>query len=45
MNPWPFIVGAYAIALGSTAVAVLASWLAMRRAEREAAQLGRDREA
>ena len=34
MNPWPFVSAAYAVAFGATAVLVLVSWLAMRRAER-----------
>ena len=34
MNPWPFVVGAYAVTLGGAAVLALASWWAMRRAER-----------
>ena len=36
MNYWPFIIGAYAIALGATAVLLLRSWRSMRRAERAA---------
>lgn len=39
MNPWPFILGAYAVtALGVLALTV-GSWAAMRRAEAEAAKL------
>ena len=45
MNPWPFIVAAYALTLLATAGALLWSWIAMRRAEADAARLGRDREA
>ena len=45
MNPWPFIVAAYAISVAAVALLVLASWAAMRRAEAAAASLGRDREA
>ena len=45
MSPWPFIAGAYALTLLATAAVTLWSWLAMRRAEAEAAKLGRDREA
>jgi hypothetical protein len=41
MNPWPFVTAAYAIALGGTAVLVLWSWLAMRRAEAEANKVSR----
>ena len=33
MNHWPFVIAAYALALGSTFVLVLSSWAAMRRAE------------
>jgi len=41
MNPWPFVIAAYAVALGGTGALVLWSWLAMRRAEAEAARLSR----
>jgi hypothetical protein len=34
MNPWPFVIAAYATTLAGTAVLTLVSWLAMRRAER-----------
>ena len=34
MSPWPFIVGAYAIALIGTFGLTGWSWVAMRRAER-----------
>ncbi|MGE4323207.1 MAG: heme exporter protein CcmD [Sphingobium sp.] len=34
MNPWPFIIAAYGLALLGTAALVLASWRAMRAAER-----------
>jgi hypothetical protein len=34
MNPWPFVVAAYAVTLGGTAIVTVASYLAMRRAER-----------
>ncbi len=33
MNHWPFIIAAYAIALGGTAALAIASLIAMRRAE------------
>ena len=36
MNHWPFVIAAYAVALGSTAVLLLTSWRAMRRAEQGA---------
>jgi hypothetical protein len=42
MNPWPFVVAAYAIALIATAALLLASYASMRRAEAEAESL-RDR--
>ena len=41
MNPWPFVVAAYAIALTGTAALTLSSWFAMRRAEAEADKLSR----
>jgi Zn-dependent protease with chaperone function len=44
MNPWPFVVAAYAVALLFTAAVTLWSLAAMRRAEREADRLGRGRE-
>lgn len=41
MNPWPFIVAAYAlVALGTIGLTGW-SWLAMRRAEAEADKLSR----
>lgn len=44
MNPWPFVIAAYALAVSGTAVVTLWSWAGMRRAEREAENLGRGRE-
>lgn len=44
MNPWPFVIGAYAVALLGTAALTLWSLVEMRRAEREAERLGRARE-
>ncbi len=41
MNPWPFVIGAYAITLIGVAGATAWSWISMRRAEAEARQLGR----
>jgi hypothetical protein len=41
MNPWPFVIAAYAIAFAGTASLVLWSWIAMRRAEADADRLGR----
>ncbi len=34
MNAWPFITAAYAIAIGAAVLLTLASYSAMRRAER-----------
>ncbi len=34
MNPWPFVIAAYAVTLGGAGALALASWVAMRRAER-----------
>jgi len=42
MNAWPFIIAAYAIGLVAMAVLIGASWLAMRSAEADAAQIGRE---
>jgi hypothetical protein len=39
MNPWPFVYGAYAFAVGGTLVLTAWSWIAMRGAEAEAARL------
>ena len=36
MSHWSFVIAAYAITLGATAVLLLQSWRAMRRAERAA---------
>ena len=41
MNPWPFVIGAYAIGLAATLGLSLWSWLAMRRAEAAADALSR----
>ena len=45
MNPWPFVIAAYAAAVAGTVGLVLWSWFAMRRAEAEASKLRRDHEA
>ena len=45
MNPWPFVIGAYAVALLATAGVTLWSLVEMRRSERDAEKLGRSREA
>ena len=34
LDPWPFVIAAYAIGIGGTLLLVAWSWLAMRRAER-----------
>ncbi|RYD90793.1 MAG: heme exporter protein CcmD [Sphingomonadales bacterium] len=41
MNHWPFIIGAYAISIAGTLGVVIASYTAMRRAERQADALTR----
>lgn len=41
MNHWPFIIAAYAIAIVGTGGVVIASFLSMRRAERQADALTR----
>jgi hypothetical protein len=33
MNPWPFVIAAYAAAVGATAVLLLWAFTSMRRAE------------
>ena len=42
MNAWPFIIGAYAVGAIGTLGLVLASYLAMRRAEAAAESLRRE---
>lgn len=34
MNPWPFVIAAYAITLSGAGALALASFVAMRQAER-----------
>jgi uncharacterized membrane protein YgdD (TMEM256/DUF423 family) len=34
LDPWPFVIAAYALAIGGTLALLGWSWLAMRRAER-----------
>ncbi len=34
MNPWPFVIAAYALTLIASAGLALAGWLAMRAAEK-----------
>ena len=36
MNPWPFVIAAYGLALAGTAAVTWWSWAEMRRAELEA---------
>ncbi|MEQ7872848.1 hypothetical protein ABDK56_02425 [Sphingomonas sp. ASV193] len=36
MNPWPFVIAAYALVLGGTALLLVRSALAMRKAEADA---------
>ena len=42
MNPWPFVIAAYAVAIAATAALLLWSFMSMRRAEAAADQLRRD---
>ena len=39
MDPWPFVVAAYAISAVTVAALTIGSWLAMRRAEAQAQSL------
>ena len=39
MNPWHFVIAAYAVAMGATIVMLVVSLIAMRRAEAAAAAL------
>jgi len=41
MNPWPFVIAAYAVAILATAALLLLSFAAMRRAEAAADALSR----
>ena len=41
MSHWPFVAGAYAVALGATAVLLVHSWRSMRRAEQAVEALPR----
>jgi hypothetical protein len=34
MNAWPFVIAAYVVTLAAAALLTLASWLAMKRAEK-----------
>jgi hypothetical protein len=42
MSAWPFIIAAYAISLVATLALTMLSWLAMHRAENDAARIGRE---
>jgi hypothetical protein len=33
MNPWPYVIAAYALTLGGAALITFVSWRAMRKAE------------
>ena len=39
MNPWPFVIVAYAVAIGATAALILWAYALMRRAEAAADKL------
>ena len=41
MNPWPFVVAAYAVAIGLTAALLILSYRAMRQAEAAADAISR----
>ncbi len=41
MNPWPFVIAAYAAAIAGTGVLLLWAWRSMRRAEAAADSLKR----
>ena len=41
MNPWPFVIAAYAVAIGLTTALLLWALLSMRRAEAKADSLKR----
>ena len=43
MNHWPFIIGAYGVTVAATLALAWWSFAAMRRAERDAERVGRDR--
>lgn len=34
LDPWPFVIAAYALGVGATLALAMWSWLAMRRAEK-----------
>ena len=41
MNPWPFVIGAYAVAIVATSALLAWSWIGMRGAEAAAVELNR----
>jgi hypothetical protein len=41
LDPWPFVIAAYAIGVIGTLLLIGWSWLAMRRAERRRDEAGR----
>jgi len=41
MNPWPFVIAAYSIAIGLTSALLILSFTAMRRAEAAADMISR----
>jgi hypothetical protein len=41
MNPWPFVIAAYAVTVGGTLAVAAWSLVAMRRAEADADALGK----
>lgn len=41
MNPWPFVIAAYALTFAGTLMLSVASWRAMARAEKRADALKR----
>ena len=41
MNPWPFVIAAYAVVLGGSIVLTLWAWRGMRSAERFADEIAR----
>jgi len=45
VDPWPFIIAAYAIAILGTLALTYWSWRAMRRAERDAEAVSKRHEA
>jgi hypothetical protein len=42
MNPWPFVIAAYAVMLGATAGLLILSYIGMARAEAQADKLRSD---